>query len=566
MKDTLPGSRSKPPSRLRLSSLILVLVAFILTLIILAAASVNALTYPGDIIGGPVWGLPIFVWIAVAALAAMSIFYRTPIVGTITIALFGVAIIGGLGYLEPLGVFHDTWQNVGLGQLTMMPSQISAARQIPYVASSPVTFLFFGVLRSAFPDTPSFLRIYPTFCVFIYCAGLYELAVAFCDVNPDLHFLDHSRFGLLSVFAFFALAANLSVRVNPAPQSLAFALMPFCLAALMKGAQHWRYRAVAVAIFIVIVFSHVITSIMIIALGLVWWGLDRLLYRRSSAPVFVSRNTAALYGSVFLGWLIYVGVWTLQTGKLFAQRIIEVINSGQHATVTATVTEQSEAFVWVHRVALAGSAVLVLVGLILMLRASQRAGIRLIAWLGVSSALLPFVFFGEFADRGPLFASLPAALAVGFLLGRKGNRYGHWAASALMLLATVTSFVTAYSSHIGEVLTEEEVTAFHVLVTQNPDQWITYSYTLPFTGSDLPVYGLEHSRTFSLGAADFSYQKLTSTPGIIVISEQMRQAAAARGPQALAQLEQFEMQLQRDPHYELVFNDGYIRAYRARQK
>jgi hypothetical protein len=472
--------------------------------------------------------------------------------------------MGTLGFLEPLGVFHDSWRNVGLGQLAVSPTQAEAARQIPYVGSSPVSFLFLGLLRSAFSDTPGLLRVYPILSLLIYCTGLYALAAAFVSAHQGQLPVNHARFSQLSVFAFLAMAPLFWVRINPAPQSLAFALMPFCLAAVMNGATSVRFRMVALVAFGVIIAMHPITAVMIVSIGSVWALLDRLGQRRpASSPPFVAANTMMFYGCLFLTWLIYVGVWIIVTGGSFAERMLNILDSGQRATVTATVTEGLKAFIWIHRAALGGGALLVMVGLLMSLSANRAAGARLLAWFATTAAWLPFFLFGEFADRGPLFASLPAALAVGLVLSTDHPFKARVLVRMFMLLTAFTSYITAYSNHIGEVITETEITAFNTIIEHSVDRIIVYGYMPPLTNEDVMVYSGNRLRTHAVGAADFSYERLLSQRSIIVISDQMREAAALRGPQALAALERFEAQLLEDEHYQLIFDNGSVRVFRA---
>src|SRR5947209_2099836 len=94
--------------------------------------------------GGPFWHLPLMVWLAVAGLAILCLFIESALPRAACIFLFGFATMGVLGYLEPFGVFHDSWQNVGLGQLAVSEGQGGQIWNVPYVASSPGSFLLYG--------------------------------------------------------------------------------------------------------------------------------------------------------------------------------------------------------------------------------------------------------------------------------------------------------------------------------------------------------------------------------------------------------------------------------------
>lgn len=515
--------------------------------------------------GGPFWHVPDLAWVAVALLAALCLVFDSPIARLAAIVSFGAATMGSLGYLEPLGVFHDSWQNVGLGQLAVSSEYADAVRQVHYVASSPGSFLLYGVLRGVFTDTPGFLRVYPVLCVLLYSAGLYALAVAFVDAHLDHLRVDRTRFGLMSVFAFLALSPLFWVRINPAPQSLAFALMPFCLAALINAAASVRFRIVALVTFGVIVLIHPITATTIVSLGVMWLLADWLIDRFTVRTPIIAANTVVLYVCLFLSWLIYIGLWIISTGGSFVQRMIDVLNSGQHATVIATATHGLEAFIWLHRAALVGGALLVVIGLAMTRSARRRiAGVRLIAWLATAAVWLPLLLFGEFADRGPLFASLPAALIVGLALSVDLRRGARWLIGILMLVTTLTNYITAYPNHVGEVIMESEVSAFEVIAKQSGDRRIAYGYVPTLAGGDLLIYTSGRIRAYAIGAADFNYDQLKLAGTVIVISDQMREAAAVRSSQALDRLERFEAQLLEAPTYELIFDNGDVRAFRAR--
>jgi hypothetical protein len=522
----------------------------------------------GAIDGGPFWNLPVAVWLGVAALAALCLLSESSVTRTAAVVCFGLATMGVLGFIEPLGVFHDSWQNVGLGHLSVSPTYAAAASGVPYVSSSPGSFLFYGVMAAPFPDTPSFLRFYPMLCVLLYCAGLYALATAFVDAHQGRLRVESTRFGLFTVFAFLALAPLFYVRINPAPQSLAFALMPFCLAAVLNGSSSARFRVLGLLAFAAMVVTHPITALMTSTVAAAWFLVDWVARMRRSDGLTpaVSSNTVLLYISLLVSWMIYVGAWVIKAGGSFFQRVLDVLSSGQHASVTVSSSVESvQSFIWLHRLALGSSVLLILAGLAAVFFADRLAGVRLLTWFGMAAAWLPLLFFGEFGDRGPLFASLPAALAVGFVLSmQKYRQVAHWLAGGLMLTAAVTNYITAYPNHIGEVVIPQEVAAFNVIVQQSEGRNIAYAYAPPLSDEQLTAYTSDQLRAFAIGAADFSYERLTKTRNMIVISDQMREVARVRGPGAVAELEKFEAQLLNDRNYEIVFDNGSVRAFRAR--
>ncbi len=516
---------------------------------------------------GPFWSLSIWNWFAVGLLVSLCLIVESQAGRVAAIASFGIATIASLGYLEPLGVFHDSWQNVGLGQLATSTAarEVDAARQIPYVHSSPGSFLLLGILRSTLPNTPSLLRIYPIFALVLYCSGVYLLAGAFAAAHSPRFRVDHTRYRLLSVFAFLALAPLFWVRINPAPQSLAFALMPFCLASMLKGSAGIGHRILALAAFCTIVLTHSITSVMIIAIGTGWMLFDLLRTHSRNGKSVLAPNTVLLYGSVFLLWMIYIGVWILRSGGSFVQRMLETLNSGQQAHITAVSTSGLEAFIWMHRGALAGGAVLILVGFIMIMRVDRIAGARLAIWFSTAAVWFPLLLFGEFADRGPLFAALPASLTMGYVFAAAPRRPFAWAMRVMMILTALTSYTTAYSNHTSEVISAAEVAAFDVIVRQSSDQPIAYGYAAPLEQQNLYIYGdPDRVREYAIGAADFSYERLIQLNGVVVISDQMRERATLAGPEALARLQEFEARMLAQPDYELIFDNGSVRAFRAR--
>ncbi|HWQ14124.1 MAG TPA: hypothetical protein VNL77_15100, partial [Roseiflexaceae bacterium] len=478
---------------------------------------------------------------------------------------FGAATMAALGLIEPLGVFHDSWQNVGLGQLALAPAIAGDTAEVEYVAGSPAAFLLFGLLRGGFGATPALLRAYPAICLLLYTAGLYTLASAFVAAHPRLRGLEPARAGWMAAFAFLALAPTFWMRINPAPQSLAFALMPFCLAALLRATADARFRVVALATFGAIVLTHPITALMTVGVTAAWLALDAWKRWRTRAPALVASNTVLLYACLFVSWLIYIGVWVLRSGEAFARRIGQVFNSGEHATVTATVTEQSLLFVWLHRVALLGAAALVAVGMLVLLRSSRSAAARLAAWFAIAAIWLPMMLFGEFGDRGPLFASLPASLAAALALCLARRRAVRGALAGLLLLTALTGHITAYANHIGEVITRAEVDSFDVIVEQAPQSRIAYGYGFPLAApEDLPTYRSARVRVYAVGAADFTFDRLLDSSDVIVISDQMRESALLRGPRAAEALARFERYLRDQVRFEIIYDSGSVRAYRVR--
>lgn len=528
---------------------------------------------PGVMSGGPFWELPL-AWSGVAVLAALALVARNRRVRGLSIFSFGIATMGLLGYLEPFGVFHDSWRNVGLGQLALSSQHAQVVYSDPYVSGSPGGFVLLGAVRLAFPDTASMLQLYPLLCLLVYCAGIYALALAFADTHLSEQERSHTRanahyrvrFGQLAVFAFLAVASIFSVRINPAPQTVAFGMLPFFLAALLRSKESIRYRILALALFGLIVLTHPITSLMAAAICGAFFLSDLRLGERAR-PV-VTPNTVALYSCLFVGWLVYIGTWVLESGSGFISRMLSVLNSDQRASVTAEGSYVAWDFLWTHRVAMLGAGLLIAVGLIVIWRTNRAMGMRLAAWFAISAAWLPLMYFGEFADRGPLFASLPAAISIAFLLNRRGKKRSTKVTGVLvgiaMLVTATTGFATSYSNHVGEVITASELEAFHALAGLVPDGKIVYAYVPPFTGDDVEIYMSDRVRAYVLGAADFSYDRILRQSGIIAVSKGMHEAATMRGRTQLAAYTAFLGELDDTSKYELVYSNEFVRAYRAR--
>ncbi len=555
----------------------LTVVAFLLTVWAVASsppASNSALT------GGPFWEIyP--AWAGAAVLAALSLLVENRVVRLMSVLMFGVVVMGLLGYLEPYGVFHDSWRNVGLGQLTLDPQYSVQALNNPYVAGSPIGFVLLGVIRLTMPDTATMLRLYPLLTVLGYCVGVYQMALAFVDTHFPAYAKGPAtaahrvRFGLLSVFAFLSIASVFSVRVNPAPQSVAFALMPFFVAALLRSRQKTIYRITALLLVGLMVLIHPITSVMVILIGASFFASDLVVRSAKQRVSVVSSNTVILYVTLFVTWLIYIGVWVVKAGEGFAKRLLSVLNGGQTAVTSASGTYVSWDFVWTHRVAMALTGLFMILGLVVAWKANRDAGARLLAWFAVTAIWLPFIFLGEFGDRGPLFASLPASLAIAFLLnmrimGRSTRQYAvkRKLAKALIVAGAITlatvSFATSYPNHIGEIITSQELDGFHAIAAKAGTEEITYGYMAPLSENDLYLYASDQLTAFATGAADFSYNKLLKAQGVIVVSENMRQAAQVRGTKPLAEYNLFVQRLQDPARYSLVYTNGFVSAYHAR--
>jgi hypothetical protein len=547
-----------------IGSAVIAALSVIVAIVVLSVVSRLPILAPDALIGGPFWHLPASAWVGIALLAAAVLVLDSDRYRVIAVAAFGLATMGALGYLEPLGVFHDSWRNVGLGQLALSPEYVDSMRQVSYVESSPISFLYMGLLQSVFPDMPSFLRVYPILCVLFYCTGIYVLAVAFADVHGGRLAAMRSRLGLLSVFAFLTMAPLFAVRVNPAPQSLAFLLMPFCLAAILASVSSTRFRIIALVLFCVMILTHAITAAMVVSIAAGWLLLDRRPWRGAGSSSLLQPNSVILYASLFLSWLIYIGLWIISPGSSFVSRLLDVLNNGQHASVTAVPSAALATFIWLHRAALAGSALLILAGLALLAKTSRLAALRLVVWLGAAGLWAPFLLLGDFSDRGPLFASLPAALAVGYALSANKNIYLRRAMLIVAFVAATCSAITAYNNHIGEVVIQPEIDAFSVIEQQSQHQRLSYGYVPPLAGDQLLVYSGNRIHAYTLSAIDNSLDRLISLGNTIIISDQMRAAAAVRGPRALELLEQFEARLLQDSRFELVYDSGSVRAFRAR--
>lgn len=543
----------------------LVLVITLLTISVIAIYVLDPYIHTGIIRSGIFWNMPLWTWVSITLISIIVMLDTHVIVRITAIFSLGILIIGMMGILEPFGVFHDSWQNVGIGQLAIGMESLKEAWQVPYFSSSPGSFLLLGLLGNIFPDTQSFVRVFPVFCLLLYSSGIFILATLFAQTHFEQGSYSTLLFPQYSILACLALSPNFLIRINPAPQSLAFALMPFCLAAIIYSFKNIRFRILALLIYVAIVFTHTITAIMILVITLIWWFIDYSFRHRRNFLPLINSNSLIIYICIFFSWLIYLGYWTLRSGESFIKRIASVLSVGQHSVITANSINTDLFFIWTHRIALVGTVLLIIYGIWLMWSANRMAGFKVGIWLGVASALMPLIFFGEFADRGPLFASLPAALAIGFGLSYFRSRLSKWLIRGLMVITILTTYITAYSNQIGEIITENEVSAFNEIAIQSSDLNIIYGYTPPFSDANVVVYSQDRIRTYALGAADFSYEKLTKQNGIIVISDQMHQATISRGSHYLAALELFQKQLQSGERYDLVFDNGKVKAFRVRQ-
>ncbi len=90
----------------------------------------------------------------------------------------------------------------------------------------------------------------------------------------------------------------------------------------------------------------------------------------------VGSNTVILYFAIFVSWMIYIGVWIVKAGDGFANRLLSVLNGGQTAATTAGGVYVSWDFVWTHRIAMALTGLFVVLGLVVLWKASRAAGSR----------------------------------------------------------------------------------------------------------------------------------------------------------------------------------------------
>src|SRR3954471_9074207 len=93
-------------------SAVIAALALIVAIVVLSALSRLPILSPEALIGGPFWHLPVSVWVGIALLAAAALALDSDRYRVVAVAAFGLATMGALGYLEPLGVFHDSWRNV----------------------------------------------------------------------------------------------------------------------------------------------------------------------------------------------------------------------------------------------------------------------------------------------------------------------------------------------------------------------------------------------------------------------------------------------------------------------
>jgi len=478
---------------------------------------------------GPYLSLnPIF-WIFY--LSAVSLFFieNRQIQKFFSMCIIALMSFGTLGIIMPYGRLHDSWRNIGFSYLLI--NKIHHVNSFPsvflsgYVKSFPSFFIFNGVLGEISGIYgKDLIRFYPFLCMILYFASFYLLAKSLKSYESNF-----KSIWLLSLFFLFAIAPQLFIRSNPAPQTFAFLLSIFLFAMLFFIVAENKKKKSRVLKLILLLFSlsiittHIITSLMVL---FVFIGFMITLKVEGNRRYI--NSLLILSAIVFLVWTLFHS-YGLKQAKIVIQNLYSVLKIvGRGYSCVGNGMSEIQIYHFMRRIAFCLLIAILVFNYVVILKYKRNLGITLLSW-GIS--ILPFAIFifvpyGAYGDRFFLYSIIPSSIifSVGWLLlknkiknGKNGKIiFGIIIASILLL--SVLGLSTANHYDIPEVITKDEIEGFSFISYHTNDTHILYPICPPFPKYDdyLKNYtqlGLVYSKEWK--------STLPQTESVLCISSQI---------------------------------------------
>lgn len=331
------------------------------------------------------------------------------------------------GYLDPVVVFYHSWP--GFSLLVAETVSISGI-------SSPLT------LMTLYPFLTQISLLLPLYLLLKYSVGLGDKRVwLFVVIFYLISWTGQDYFSSQSVgFFLFLLLIALLAKIRNAG---------------LTPSQNWSFRLLISIVFTMLVITHYLTSLIVLAIALLWSIIEHVLNKRSDY------NLALVFGVILIAWTIYGA--TIQFERNLP-RMVETAIRFDLVTVTSIADrlQGSSAHIAVVQTRMAFSvlwSVLAIGGLLLSARSQKwrlsKTDTMFMTVVFGSYVSIPFISYGgEVVIRTFLLLSISIAVFSHYI---SRTRYGVCLLIPVLILSIPLHMIAHYGNEVEDYVSPAEL-------------------------------------------------------------------------------------------------------------
>lgn len=427
---------------------------------------------------GPFQYMPFFFWPFFIIVCFINIIKTKKHTKILSMLILGLMTIGTLSIIEPYGRMHDSWQNVATSKIIYSTGTLNFGHD--YVQSYPLHYLIFGtLLEITSMSVRDIVRFTPIFMVFAYLSGLILIIKSFSPLfrlnSKEILNITSISFLFLSIFGL----SLLGLRINPAPQSIAFILFFYFIFTFLKNEIKWRI--LSLLLFFSIISTHFITPIVMIY-SFFCFIVGYIILNKNDVENnnhYISRF--ALPFVAFSSWSVFISILFFRYSINFAEQLFYLENKYNLETVGGSIPGNEQILI-IRQITMVIVGFLLIYCFYILMRNRRDIGIPLgLFGLALTPGLIFYILQSEFSSRVLEFSVLSISLIFGFGVYEtlKSKKYFTCFAIVLILIASLTSVFTTNNGDIYESISANEIASSNFITKYADTNKFIYPFRLP---------------------------------------------------------------------------------------
>lgn len=503
----------------------------------------------------PFQSLPFIYWPLLIIVCYINLIPTKKNTKILSMGILGLMTLGTLSIIEPYGRMHDSWQNVALSKLIFQKGTVLFGYE--YTQSYPSLFILFGTLQQITNiSVGSLVRMTPLLLMIAYIFGsllaVDSIALLF-KYNPK------KSWEIASISFLFLVIFGLSIlglRINPAPQSIAYILFIYFIYSSLKD--RIERRIISLIICITIVTTHFITPLVMFFSYTILTFTLTFTNRSKNLRTSIKRSSRVIFPLiVFASWTIYQAFYYVKYGINYIQYCFNAETKiGANVPMSSLPVNVNEYFIINKQVTIIIVGSLILYSLVIVIKKEKYLGISLfLFWLGLTPGLLFYLVASDFSSRFFELSTFPLSLIFGFGIYEALKRKSilKHIIIILILIASTTSIYTANNGDIYNYITKSEIVGSKFINANTDPTKLIYGFRLPVEN---------YSALWRCGAPteniDPDFSKLNNNTIAVSDCWTCRQLCLSPTKNSLSQLEYI---LGRESRFKKIYDNKKFRIY-----
>lgn len=425
----------------------------------------------------------IWFWISFLICILTHIFYNN--LNKITVLIFsfmlGLITIGSLAIILPLGTHNDSFFNLASAFTYFEQGKISVGNNPR--TSYPTAYILWGMLQNI--TSISFnglLKYHSLILIPFYILSSYLITSYFFDNK-------NSKTWIYFVFFILVFGSRFGIRLNIAPQTIAFVASIFFLAFYFK--KELKFRVLQLILLAFIVLTHAVTSHYLISVLVGLFGAEQILKKVSVKfnSTRLTNNTSQNTLNALLTFIAMHMAWFIYNGGYYFRNFVFILNDYIdivfiEGSFTSSILPKlyglsnpplemliANRIGWILLIFIGTTVV---IAILMMIKSGcVKKGTYLIMWIAAIS--VNFLFFsyytrvGLILDRWFTFMLIPFGLAFAYALNEVMDKFTttkknmRMISIVFLVLLIILSFASIYTSRYTDnfnSLTQTEINAY----------------------------------------------------------------------------------------------------------